>query len=217
MRSLARITLLLVPLLIAATALSISTAGAGEIPTEWVARHGLTPAQYQNAFDDFAKQGFRLVSISGYVLNGQVQYAAIWRKLPGSTAWAARHGLSAADFLKAIDDLAKQGLQLIYVDGYEVGSKPLFAGIWQAASASSPVVKLDMDSAQYQSEFDTLTKQGLRLEHVAGYTQGGAARYAAIWRKETGPDYVARNGLTPADFQKEFDQARLPSGGNQWL
>src|SRR5215213_10267839 len=33
----------------------VSTAWGG--PTEWVARHGLTPAQYQKAFDDFAKQG----------------------------------------------------------------------------------------------------------------------------------------------------------------
>jgi hypothetical protein len=170
MRPLARMILFLVPLLVAGVLSSVLTAWGGGTLTEWVARHGLAPAQYQKAFDDLAKQGFRLVSISGYVLNGQVQYAALWRRVPGSAAWAARHGLSAADFRKAIDDLAKQGLQLIYVDGYEVGGKPLFAGIWQAASAPSAVVKLDMDGAQYQAEFDTLTKQGLRLEHVAGYT-----------------------------------------------
>ena len=27
---------------------------------DWVARHGLTSAQYQNAFEDFNKKGFRL-------------------------------------------------------------------------------------------------------------------------------------------------------------
>ena len=205
MRRLARTLLVFGPLLIAGALWPAARVNAGGTPAEWVARHGLTPAQYQKAFDDFTKQGLRLISVSGYVLNGQVQYAALWRKVPGSVAWAARHGLSAADFQNTINDLSKQGLQLIYVDGYEVGGKPLFAGIWQAASAPSPVVKLDMDGAQYQAEFDALTKQGLRLQHVAGYTQDGAARYAAIWRKQAGPDYVARHGLSAADYQKEFD------------
>jgi hypothetical protein len=32
----------------------------------WVARHGLTSAQYQQAFEDLVGQGFRLVQVSGY-------------------------------------------------------------------------------------------------------------------------------------------------------
>src|SRR5262249_30004582 len=89
---------------------------AGQTPPPWVARHGLSSAGYQKAFDDFGKQGFQLTSVSGYVVNGEVQYAALWRKLPGGEPWAARHGLSAADFQKAINDLAKDGLHLVYVD-----------------------------------------------------------------------------------------------------
>lgn len=136
---------------------------AGQTPPPWVARHGLSSAEYQKAFDDFGKQGFQLTSVSGYVVNGEVQYAALWRKSPDAGPWAARHGLSAADFQKAIDDVVKDGLHLVYVDGYEVGGTPLFAGIWRKGAGAAPIVKLGMDGAHYQAEFDALLKQGYRL------------------------------------------------------
>jgi hypothetical protein len=143
---------------------------AGQTPLPWVARHGLSAADYQKAFDQFGKD-FELTSVSAYLDKGQLRYAALWRHPAKAEPWAARHGLSAADFTKAIADLAKDGLSLVYVDGYEVNGTPLFAGIWRKTSGGTPVVKLAMDSSQYQAEFDANGKAGMRLEHVAGYAQ----------------------------------------------
>ena len=53
----------------------------------WVARHGMTAAQYQAEFDKLVGQGFRLVEVSGYTVNGQDRYAAIWDKTP-SPGWS---------------------------------------------------------------------------------------------------------------------------------
>ena len=181
-----------------------SAARAGPTPPAYVARHGLSPADYQTAFDTYGKQGFRLVSVSGYVVGGQLQYAALWRQAAGP-AWAARHGLSAADLDKAITDFGKQGMRLTYIDGYEVNGAPQFAGIWEASSAPAPTVKIGMTGADYQAAFDALGKQGFRLLFVAGYTQGGSARYAAIWDKSAGPAYIAHNGMSPADYQATFN------------
>ncbi|MGA9848008.1 MAG: serine hydrolase [Roseiarcus sp.] len=198
------VTRLLLPclVLLAASALPV---WAGQTPLPWVARDGLSAADYQKAFDDFGKDGFELASVSGYLVNGELRYAALWRKPASAEPWAARHGLSAADFQKAIDDLAKDGLSLAYVDGYEVGGTPLFAGIWRKSAAGFPVVKLAMDGAQYQAEFDAMKTEGFRLQHVAGYTHSGAAVYAAIWNKAGGPEAVARHGLTGAEYQQAFD------------
>jgi hypothetical protein len=44
----------------------------------WVARHGLNSAQYQTAFDTYVNQGYDLMHISGYEVNGVDYYAAIW-------------------------------------------------------------------------------------------------------------------------------------------
>jgi CubicO group peptidase (beta-lactamase class C family) len=186
-------------------AVSAGPASAGQTPAPWVARHNLSSTGYQKAFDDFAKDGFELASVSGYLVNGELRYAALWRKPASAEPWAARHGLSAADFQKAINNFAKDGLSLVYVDGYEVSGTPLFAGIWRKSAAELPVVKLDMGGAQYQAEFDALLKAGYRLQHVAGYTHNGAAVYAAIWNKAGGPQFVARHGLTSAQYQQAFD------------
>src|ERR1700733_6171795 len=162
------VTRLLLPCL-ALLAGSGPPAWAGQTPLPWVARHGLSAADYQKAFDEFGKD-FELASVSGYLDNGALRYAALWRKPASAEPWAARHGLSTADFTKAIDDLAKDGLILVYVDGYEVNATPLFAGIWRKPSGGSPGVNLAMDSSQYQAEFDVNGKAGMRLEHVAGYS-----------------------------------------------
>jgi Bacterial tandem repeat domain 1 len=46
----------------------------------WVARHGLSSAQYQAEFDKLVGQGYKLIQVSGYDVGGQDRYAAIWSK-----------------------------------------------------------------------------------------------------------------------------------------
>src|SRR5580704_5455343 len=199
------VTRLLLPCLVLLAG-SGPPAWAGQTPLPWVARHGLSAADYQKGFDEFGKD-FELASVSGYLDNGALRYAALWRKPASPEPWAARHGLSAADFTKAIEDLAKDGLSLVYVDGYEVGGTPLFAGIWRKSAAGLPVVKLGMNDAHYQAELDAM-KSGFRLQHVAGYTHSGVALYAAIWNKAGGPDPAERHnltGLTGPQYQQAFD------------
>ena len=48
----------------------------------WQARHGLTGAQYQTEFDRLVAQGYRLIDINGYSVNGIERYAAIWEQSP---------------------------------------------------------------------------------------------------------------------------------------
>ena len=49
----------------------------------WVARHGMTSAQYQQTFNELVGQGFRLVQVSGYEVGGTDRYAAIFEKRAG--------------------------------------------------------------------------------------------------------------------------------------
>jgi hypothetical protein len=52
-----------------------SKAGAGE-----TARHGLTGAQYQQAWEQQTSQGRRTRDVTGYAVGGSARYAAYWRK-----------------------------------------------------------------------------------------------------------------------------------------
>lgn len=65
-----------------------TTPGLAPAPTPWVARHGMTGAEYQRQFDQWVGQGYRLTDVSGYNVNGTVRYAAIWEKSTGP-AWVA--------------------------------------------------------------------------------------------------------------------------------
>jgi hypothetical protein len=84
--------------------------------SQWVARHNLSPAQYQAAFDEFVKDGYRLSTVSGYTCDGQERYIALWEKKAGPE-WAARHGLSSQDYQAAFDDFVKKGFRLTHVSG----------------------------------------------------------------------------------------------------
>lgn len=206
---------------VAPRTLSVNVVKAEE---PWLARHGLTGAEYQKVFEDYTKQGFRLLQVSGSEQAGSVRYAALFQKTSGP-AWVARHALSGDSYQQAFDGYAKQGYRLVYVDGYEVSGKPQYAAIWEKSSGPATVARHGLSSAQYQKAFDDYAKQGYRLVHVDGYAGAGVAQYAGIWEKSAGPATVARHGLTGAEYQKAFDdlgkqgyRVKLVSGyraGNQ--
>jgi V8-like Glu-specific endopeptidase len=171
----------------------------------WVARHGLTSAEYQQAFDQLVGQGFRPRVVSGYEAGGTDRYAALFDNAP-SPGWAARHGLTSAQYQQAFDELVAQGFRLVHVNGYGVGGSDRYAAIWEQSAGPAWVARHGLTSAQYQQAFDELVAQGFRLVHVSGYEAGGSDRYAAIWEQSAGPEWVARHGLTSAEYQKAFDE-----------
>lgn len=71
-------------------------------------------------------------------------------------------------------------------------------GEWQARHGLS--------AAAYQATFDDLVGQGYRLTDVSGYTADGRVRYAAIWERQTGPDWRARHGIPGSTYQQVFNQ-----------
>lgn len=174
-------------------------------PKNWVARHGMTSAQYQAEFNKFVGQGMRLVEVDGYEDNGKARYAAIWNKQP-TPPWQARHGMTSAQYQAEFDKLVGQGYRLVWVNGYTVKGEDRYAAIWEKSRGPQWVARHRMTSAQYQAEFNKLVQKGFRLVLVSGYAIGNKARYAAIWEKRQGPAWVARHGLTSAAYQSEFNK-----------
>jgi Bacterial tandem repeat domain 1 len=172
----------------------------------WVAKHGMTAAQYQQEFDTLLAQGYRPVVVSGYSLLDQPVYAAIWEKR-ASVPWAARHGLTSAQYQQEFDSLVGQGYRPVWVSGYNVGGQDLYAAIFEKPELDLPwVAKHGMTASEYQQQFDNLGAQGYRLEEVSGYSIAGQARYAAIWDKPPlSVPWVAKHGMTPAEYQQQFD------------
>src|SRR6266851_4544704 len=76
-----------------------------------------------------------------------------------------------------------------------------YAAIWTRQAGPSFVARHGLTSEEYQQQFDDLVeRQGFCLVDVSGYEVGGQARYAAIWEKKSCPPFIARHGLTSAQY-----------------
>ena len=132
-------------------------------------------------------------------------FVASWDKGP-ATPWVARHGLSSGDYQSAFDDFTAQGFRLRSISGYESGGKDRYAAIWDKRAGGPWAARHGLSSGDYQHAFDDFSHKGYRLRFVNGYGVGGQDRYAAYWEKIDGPAWVARHGLSSADYQKAFDE-----------
>ena len=110
---------------------------------EPVERHNLTGPQYQQAFDDLAKQGFRLREMSGYSPGGVDHYAAIWDKGGDGAPWIAHNGVPLSQYQTSVDVDHYQGWQPLYVQAFTSGGSARFDTIWE-----SPFKGADLDALQ---------------------------------------------------------------------
>ena len=113
----------------------------------WVARHGLTPAQYQAAFDQFTRQGYRLSVVSGYRDGGSDRYAAVWTKA-GGPQWSARHGTPAAHYQSVFDNHRYQSWEPDYVEAFNGQDGVRFNTIWRNTTFAAKDLKLIEDKAR---------------------------------------------------------------------
>lgn len=171
----------------------------------WIARHGLTGAQYQQAFTDLSKQGYYPKMVTGYSQDNAAHYAALWLKtaIPASEY---RHGMTAAQYQSTFDDMAKKGYRLVYVQGFSVGNAPYFNAIWRKTGGNAFIARHNLTAAQYQQVFDQYTPQGYRPVVISGYTVNGTPYFAGIWEKAGGVAWQAKHNLSAQQYQDAFNQ-----------
>jgi Bacterial tandem repeat domain 1 len=80
--------------------------------SSWVTRHGISSSEYQDAFNQFLSQGYRLKHVSGYAAGNNVRYAAIW-ETNDVVSWVSRHGLDSSSYQRAFDEYVSLGYGLI--------------------------------------------------------------------------------------------------------
>ena len=83
------------------------------------ARGGMTLDEYQATFNQLVGQGYRLVNVSGYSVNGQERYAAIWEQSSGPLQ-QVRGGMTPDEYQATFNQLVGQGYRLVNVSGYSV-------------------------------------------------------------------------------------------------
>lgn len=163
--------------------------------------------QYQAEFEALAAQGFRPISVSGYSFHGEnPRYSGIFVQdgLTGND-WGTVHRIAEADFQAWHDQYSNQDFQPISLSAYTIGEETFFTAVMVRVPNSGPYVAghgmtenefLDANAAWTDpaNEFNTT----LRPVVVAAYRSfynGGAKRYAAVWRGSA-PRALTATGVT---------------------
>jgi murein DD-endopeptidase MepM/ murein hydrolase activator NlpD len=171
----------------------------------WVARHGLTAAQYQTEFDTWTQAGLRLSNIDAYLVGGAVRYAAIFSNEPGA-AWTAYHGVSEATHVAQFNTLKAQGYHPVNVSVVGVGGVRLVTALYDKSAFGGWVALHKIPAASYQAEYNTQAAAGRRPHYLNAYTLSGAVYYSAVFSSlSLGSSFVARHGLSGAQYQTEFN------------
>jgi Bacterial tandem repeat domain 1/Beta-lactamase len=180
----------------------------------WVAVHGVDAAGYQSFFNNWTAKGFAPVLVSA---TGQVQnalFAAVFEQGVAG-AWLARHGITsglpsqAGTFQNLNATAHDQKLVLRSCAIYGTAADRRYAAVWHA---NPNFVKWHVhpgDSASgYQTTFNAETQ--LPGYQLAGYRPAyvalsGDQIYCSVFKDDVVGPWVARHGMSSADYQAEFD------------
>ncbi len=169
----------------------------------WVARHGLTAAQSQKSFDELSGQGFRLKMVNGYSVGASPRFATLWEKTAGPP-WAARHGLTAAQYQQVFDQMDSQGFRLRWVCTYAEGGQARYAAWWEKSAGPAWVARHGLEEAAFRAAAQGFAAQGYDLVCGNAVTLGGRDFYAGLWEKRPVAS-VMHHGMTGGTYQMKFD------------
>src|SRR6516165_275473 len=153
--------------------------------SSWVARHGMTSAQYQAEFNSLVGQGFRLSEVSGYSVGNTDLYAAIWEQAPGPR-WEAHHRMSSDQYQGQFDQLVDQGYRLKWVSGYTIGGSANYAAFWQSEAigdADASTIDSGINAYMAQQSIPGLSiavTKNERLVFAKGYGFADTSTHAPV-------------------------------------
>lgn len=167
----------------------------------WVARSDLNEQKFQQYFNEYTSQGYRLMDISA--ADGGI-YAGLWEK-GGGPAWEARSGLDSQAFTNHFNEKSAAGFRPTDIEGYQEGGTVKFAVIWSKNTDNRGwYLYRDMTLGAFQQKFNELSAQGFQPVKIDGYATPAGARFAGIWEKKGGA-FVARGDLTHDAYQQQYN------------
>jgi hypothetical protein len=170
----------------------------------WAARFDMDREGLVRQVENRKNEGFVPVSISGYAVDGQTRYAAIWRRRPGAT-WESRSDLTAAEYQAWFDRLTPQGYVPVDVSVYPIGGQMRFAAIWERVSGTSWEARHHLTQTEHASFTARQGGQGYSPYIIAPYPLNGTVAYAGAWR-------MGREPIVRQDPAATRDLNRVPAG-----
>jgi CubicO group peptidase (beta-lactamase class C family) len=182
---------------------------------EWVAVHGVDASGYQSFFNQWTAKGFMPVIVTATGPAHGAVFAAVFEQgIAGP--WLARHGVmsgtetQSGTFQNLNATAHAQNLCLRSMAIYGTATDRRFAAIWHANPGHVKWHVHASDTASdYQTTFNTETQlpgytlNGWRAAYV---TLSSHQFYCSLFKDDVVGAYIARHGMTSAEYQAEFDK-----------
>ncbi len=183
----------------------------------WVAVHGVNSEGYQSFFNNWTAKGFVPVLVSATGTAGNAVFAAVFEQgIAGS--WMARHGVPAGPEANAgtFQNLNKtahnQRMALRSVAIYGTPGDRRYMAVWHANPGFVKWHAHPSDTGEsYQDVFNAevqlpgYTLAGYRPSYVAVSSDH---MYCSVFKDDVVGPWVARHGMSAADYQAEFDKQK---------
>ena len=168
-------------------------------------RHGLTAAQYQQAFDEQVLRGRRqLLLVDSYLDGGQVRYAFVMAAGEGKDL-PAYHGADAARHKQLFDTYTSRGHVPTSVNVVSVNGERYFSTSWERGRPTGLMVRSTVDGREYQQLAKDMAGRRMALTYLNTYVHQGEVQYSAVFVGGTGRDQEWRHGMTSDGYQDAFD------------
>jgi CubicO group peptidase (beta-lactamase class C family) len=179
---------------------------------DFIAWHGKSLSEHETLRDEWAKRGYRFVSLSVYGDIGTPAYAAVMIRRAKVVAQRDWPLLTAAQWQLTFDAQAAEGFGPVILAATGTAADPRFAAVFEPLNpipltrhglTSGPVT----DPATIQGADTTARNDGLVLHWAASYGSAADPRFAAIWMPNTRAVLWNNDGLLddPGDYQARFD------------
>jgi CubicO group peptidase (beta-lactamase class C family) len=103
------------------------------------ARHQLPIEQYQDVFDSYKADGYRIAHFNAHRVGSQTYVSAIWVKAKDGYDPDARHNLTECEFKNELQRYAWNDYRPICINAYLVAGGTRYAGIWTKNARTSVV------------------------------------------------------------------------------
>lgn len=169
------------------------------------AYHGIDRNTFQFTYDELRTQGYRLINWSGYEVQGEDRYSAVWKQA-ASLPWEGDYLMTTELYQINFEARITQGYRLTQVFGYALEGQALYGSIWVMQPGPGWQARHGLTADEYQATFDQLISEGYCLAYVNAFAIGNQDIYSAIWELRDAPLFEAHHGLTSTQYQQKFDK-----------
>jgi CubicO group peptidase (beta-lactamase class C family) len=150
----------------------------------WYSYRNQTSAEFSEQFAAKSRDGFMMVDVEAYQLDGQQRYSQIWVQNTTGLGWIERRNMTSQQYADYFDEYAAEGMRVFDLESYQIDGQQRYAAIWvENTNGRGWYAYRDMTAQQYSNRWFQLRDAGYRVIDFEVYETASGTRYAGVWRQ----------------------------------